>query len=169
MTNFASPKANNKQQRTKSQITKQNQTSPLPHISTSQTSTTQNQLPKAISPQTPRSIQQTYRRDAVLPNEKDGPNMTTAQCNRRRRWSYLQCVRDGERTKDHEKTPRHTNKRTKSKTIFHMCVNARNHHACRRWCAAHHHDKLRIAQSKQQTTKNKITMKTKAPSLISTS
>ena len=32
MTNFASPKANNKQQRTKSQITKQNQTSPLPHI-----------------------------------------------------------------------------------------------------------------------------------------
>ena len=32
MTNFASPKANNKEQNHKSQITKQNQTSPLPHI-----------------------------------------------------------------------------------------------------------------------------------------
>ena len=32
MTNFASPKANNKKQNHKSQITKQNQTSPLPHI-----------------------------------------------------------------------------------------------------------------------------------------
>ena len=37
--------------------------------------------------------------------------MTTAQCNRRRRWSCLQCVRDGQRTKDHEKSARHaTNK-----------------------------------------------------------
>ena len=37
--------------------------------------------------------------------------MTTAQCNRRRRWSSLQCVRDGQRTKDHENNARHaTNK-----------------------------------------------------------
>ena len=51
MTNFASPKANNKIKITNHK-TKQNQRSPLPHISTSQTSTTQNQLPKAISQQT---------------------------------------------------------------------------------------------------------------------
>ena len=63
------------------------------------------------SQQTPRSIQQTYSRDSVLSNEKDAPKMTTAQCNRRRRWSSLQCVRDGERTKDHENSARHaTNK-----------------------------------------------------------
>jgi hypothetical protein len=35
--------------------------------------------------QTPCSIKQTYRRDSVLPNEKDGPKMTTAQCNPPRR------------------------------------------------------------------------------------
>ena len=80
-------------------------------ISTSQTSTTQNQLPKPTSQQTPRSIQQTYCRDPDLSNEKDAPNMTTAQCNRPRRWSCLQCVRDGERTKDHEHSARHATKK----------------------------------------------------------
>ena len=59
------------------------------------------------SQQTPYSIKQTYFGDSVPPNEKDAPKMTTTQCNRPRRWSCLQCVRDGERTKDHEKTPRH--------------------------------------------------------------
>ena len=63
------------------------------------------------SQQTPCSIKQTYCRDPVFSNEKDAPKMTTAQCNRRRRWSCLQCVRDGERTEDHEKGARHaTNK-----------------------------------------------------------
>ena len=34
---------------------------------------------------TSSSIKQTYWRDQVDPNEKDGPKMTTTQCNRRRR------------------------------------------------------------------------------------
>ena len=62
------------------------------------------------SQQTPRSIQQTYSRAIVLSNEKDGPNMTTAQCNRPRRCGSLQRVRDGERTKDHELNARHPTK-----------------------------------------------------------
>ena len=99
--------------------------------------------------------------------------MTTAQCNRPRRCGCLQCVRDGERTNDHEKTPPPPNKRIKETTIFHMCVNPRNHHACRRWCAAHHHDKRRIAptkQQKQKITNHKSQTKIKqAPFLISAS
>ncbi len=59
---------------------------------------------------TSSSIKQTYWRDEVDPNEKDGPKMTTTQCNRRRRWSCLQCVRDGQRTKDHENSARHATK-----------------------------------------------------------
>ncbi len=38
--------------------------------------------------------------------------MTTAQCNRPRRWSCLQCVSDGERTKDHENSARHATNKT---------------------------------------------------------
>ncbi len=110
MTNFASPKANNKTKITnhKSQIKiKKNPSLLSPHPKHQQYKiSSQNQYHH----KTPRSIQQTYRRDAVLSNEKDGPNMTTAQCNRRRRWSCLQCVRDGERTKDNEKTARHPTK-----------------------------------------------------------
>ena len=65
------------------------------------------------SQQTPCSSKQTYRRDPVFSNEKDAPKMTTAHCNRPRRWSCLQCVRDGERTNDHEKTPGHPTKQSK--------------------------------------------------------
>ena len=73
--------------------------------------TTQKKKQKQQCQQTPCSIKQTYCRDSVLSNEKDGPKMTTAQCNRPRRWSCLQCVRDGERTKHHENSARHaTNK-----------------------------------------------------------
>ncbi len=72
---------------------------------------TQNHKQKQPSQQTPCSIKQTYCRDAVVPNERDAPKMTTAKCNQRRQWSSLQCVRDGERTKDHENSARHaTNK-----------------------------------------------------------
>ena len=86
--------------------------SPLPHHHIQLKTTTQNNKQKQPYQQTPCSIKQNYRRDAVLPNEKDGPKMTTAQCNRRRRWSWLQCVRDGEHTlKNHENSARHaTNK-----------------------------------------------------------
>ncbi len=83
----------------------------LPHNHIHHNNKTQNHKQKQPWQQTPCSIKQTYRRDAVLSNEKDGPKMTTAQCNRRRGWSWLQCVRDGERTKDHENSARHaTNK-----------------------------------------------------------
>jgi hypothetical protein len=111
MTNFASP--HKQTTKPKSQITNhksQNKIKQAPSIIISPHPKYQHHK---ISSQnqyhhkTPRSMQQTYRRDAVLPNEKDGPNMTTAQCNRPRRCSYLKCVRDGERTKDNEKTARH--------------------------------------------------------------
>ncbi len=80
---------------------------PLPHNHIQLKTTTQNHKQKQPSQQTPCSIKQTYRREPVFSNEKDSPKMTTAQCNRRRRWSCLQCVRDGERTKDHENSARH--------------------------------------------------------------
>ena len=70
--------------------------------------TTQNQKQKQPSQQTPYSIKQTYSRDPVLSNKKDGPKMTTAQCNRPRRCGCLQCVRDGERTLKIMKTARAT-------------------------------------------------------------
>jgi hypothetical protein len=67
--------------------------------------------PKQLSQQTPCSIKKTYTKVSVVLNEKDGPKMTTAQCNQPRRWSWLQCVRDEERTEDHENSARHaTNK-----------------------------------------------------------
>ena len=72
----------------------------------------------------------TYRRAAVLSNEKDEPKMTKARCTLRRRCGYLQCVRDGEggaavaapikqetknqnqnQTKAHETCPTQCNKR----------------------------------------------------------
>ena len=95
----------------KYKIPKKSNQSPLPHNHIQLKTTTQNHKQKQPSQQPSCSIKQTYCRDSVFPNEKDGPKMTTAQCNRRRRWSCLQCVRDGERTKDHENSARHaTNK-----------------------------------------------------------
>ena len=61
------------------------QSNPNPNNRLQLKTTTQNQKEKQPSQQTPCSINQTYRRDSVLPNEKDGPKMTTAQCNRPRR------------------------------------------------------------------------------------
>jgi hypothetical protein len=78
---------------------KQKQPSPQPYP-------IQNHKQKQLSQQTPCSIKKTYTQVSVVPNEKDGPKMTTAQCNLRRQWSSLQCVRDGERTKDHENSAR---------------------------------------------------------------
>ena len=105
-TKFASRLTNKKHT-----IPKKCNQSPLPHNNIQLKTTTQNHKQKQPSQQTPCSIKQTYCRDAVLPNEKDGPKMKTAQCNRRRRWGCLQCVRDGQRTKDHENSARHaTNK-----------------------------------------------------------
>ena len=85
-----------------------------PSLTTMSNSKQQHKITSKNKPsqQTPCSIKQTYCRDPVLPNEKDAPKMTTAQCNRPCRWSCLQCVRDGERTlKNHENSARHaTNK-----------------------------------------------------------
>ena len=73
--------------------------------------TTSNHKQKQPCQQTHCSVKQTYTGDSKNLNEKDGPKMTTAQWNRRRRWSCLQCVRGGERTKDHKNSARHaTNK-----------------------------------------------------------
>ena len=91
---------------------------------------TQTQQPKAIQRQQHAVSKNTYRRDAVLSNEKDEPKMTKARCILRRRCRYLQCVRDGEggaavaapikpetknqnqnQTKAHETCPAQCNKR----------------------------------------------------------
>ena len=151
MTNGASPQPNNKNK--KSQITnpkpKSNKPPPsYPHPKYQHhTISAKNQY----SQQTPRSIQQTYSRDAVLSNEKDAPKMTTAQCNRPRRWSCLQCVRDGQRTKDHENSARHATNKTKSTTILHASY-AGSDGAWWRRCAAHDDDKVRIATNNQDIT-----------------
>ena len=57
---------------------------------------TQTQQPKAAQRQHHAVSKNTYRRDAVLSNEKDEPKMTKARCTLCRRCRYLQCVRDGE-------------------------------------------------------------------------
>ena len=91
---------------------------------------TQTQQPKATQRQQHAVSKNTYRRDAVLPNEKDEPKMTKARCTLGRRCGYLQCVRDGEggaavaapikketknqnqnQTKAHETCPTQCNKR----------------------------------------------------------
>jgi hypothetical protein len=81
--------------------------SPLPQNHIQLKTTTQNHKQNQQSQQTPFSIKQTYRGDSGVSNEKDGPKMTTAECNQRRRCGCLQCVRDGESTKDHENSARH--------------------------------------------------------------
>ena len=43
-----------------------------------------------------KCIQQTHCSNPVVSKEKDEPKMTITQCNRGRRWSCLQCVRDVE-------------------------------------------------------------------------
>jgi hypothetical protein len=58
--------------------------------------TKQTQQPKAAQRQQHALFKNTYRRDAVFPNEKDEPKMTKARCTLRRRRHFLQCVRDGE-------------------------------------------------------------------------
>ncbi len=117
--------------------------------------------------QTPCSINQTYCRDTVLPNEKDGPKMTTAQCNRRRRCRCLQCVRDGQRTKDHENSANHATNKIKSTAILHASF-ACSDGAWWRRCAAHDDDKVRIATNKQEIQNNK-TNAIKAPPLTTIS
>ena len=93
--------------------------------------------------------------------------MTTAQCNRPRRWSCLQCVRDGERTKDHENSARHATNKIKSTTILHASY-AGSDAAWWRRCAAHDDDKVRIATNNQETQSYK-TDAIKAPSLTTIS
>ena len=123
--------------------------SPLPHNHIQLKTTTQNHKQKQPSQQTPCSIKQTYGRGSVFPNEKDGPKMTTAQCNRRRRWSSLQCVRDGERTKDHENSTRHATNKMKSTAILHASY-AGSDGAWWRRCAAYNEDEGCIATNKRE-------------------
>jgi hypothetical protein len=65
--------------------------------------------------------------------------MTTAQCTRYRRWSCLKCVRDGERTKDHENSARQASYAGSDGT----CLLNR--------CAAHDDKKARNATNNQET------------------
>jgi hypothetical protein len=92
-------------------ITNECNQNPFPQNHINLNETTKNQKKQTTVAPNTLLHQNTYIRDSVLSNKKDGPKMTTAQCNRLRGWSCLQCVRDGERTKDHENSARHTKSR----------------------------------------------------------
>ena len=93
---------------------------------------TQTQQPKAAQRQQHAVSKNTYRRDAVLPNEKDEPKMTKARRNLRCRCRYLQCVRDGEggaavaapiKPETRNQKPK---SKPKSKRMKHALLNATN-------------------------------------------
>ena len=146
MTNFASPQT--KQQKNKITNHKIKQAL-LPHIHIPNINNTKSAPKTNITTNAPLHTTNLQLRSSSFKWERCTKHDDSAMQPASPMRFTAMCEGWGAHKRSWKRPPATQQKTIKSTTIFNMCVNARNHHACTRWCAPHHHDKLRIAQTKQ--------------------